>query len=546
VKSLGILERLGDLPNPIVVKELRQAVRSKFIVGVLLFFLLVQVSYLGISLVVWSNEGRLDAADFEAGRLAFGVIQGIMLATCMLFIPAYTGVRLAAERSDVNVDLLFITTLRPRAIISGKLLAALVLTVLIFSSCAPFMTFTYLLRGIDVPSILWVLGIDFAGVALAVQLAIFLAVASPNRVFKVILGLLGLIGLVFAVWGVMAGSLALLEVGAATMLDSPNFWPIAEVIAATALTLFGLLFTWSVGLVTPRSANRAWGGRLFVVAVWLGTGVVFGAANVQVPEAHGGPLFGWLYFMTGLFSLGLMIEVNEPEQWGPRVARTIPRRWWLRGPAFLFYSGAAGGIMFAVLMICLTGLVALVWREVAPSLAGRWKGGRWEFPVHLKAIALIGIYTYCYALTAVLVRRVSPFKIPAAYTWIVLLILLALGSTVPYLTSFLLFGREWRYETHFYWLLSTPFAAVADVIGWRAEHFAVFLTFASAWAGLVTLLSLPWYGRQLRGFRPYAGRGAAPGTGELPLTVTAAQAATTKTVEKPAVEAGSGSGEPKN
>src|SRR5205823_4778714 len=81
------------------------------------------------------------------------ILQGILLFTCLLFIPAYTGIRLAAERSDINVDLLFISTLRPRAIVRGKFVAALVLAVLIFSACTPFMTFSYLLRGLDVPSV---------------------------------------------------------------------------------------------------------------------------------------------------------------------------------------------------------------------------------------------------------------------------------------------------------------------------------------------------------------------------------------------------------
>jgi hypothetical protein len=534
VRSLGVLDRLGDRLNPIVVKELRQAVRSKFVVGLLLFFLLVQVSYLGISLAVWASERRLDAPDFQAGRLAFGVIQGILLGTCFLFIPAYTGARLAAERSDTNVDLLFITTLSPRAIIAGKVLAALVLTVLIFSACAPFMTFTYLLRGIDVPSILLVLAIDFGAVVLAVQLDVFLAVASPNRVFKVILGLLSVAGLGFAFIGLMIGTLDVLNVGGGPLLESPAFWPRAGVIASGALAVFGLLFAWSVALVSPPSANRAWGVRLCLVAVWLGTGVFFGIAHQTDPQERNGAIAVWAVLMAGLFGLGMVIAVNEREHWGPRVARTIPRRRWLRGPAFLFYSGAAGGVVFSALMIGLTGLVIWVWGQVAPPQAPR-KGGPPDFPAVLKMITLIGLYSYAYALTAVLLRKVWPLKVPAAYTWVLCLFLLALGCTVPPLTSFLLLGREWRYETHFAWLLSNPFAAVANAADQRYDHLSsVFLTFAGVWAGVVTLLSLPWYGRQLRGFRPYTSRSAALARGELPLPVTAAQGATTKTVEKPA------------
>ena len=69
----------------------------------------------------------------------------ILLAICLLFVPAYTSIRLAFER-DTNVDLLFVTTIKPSAIVWGKMFAALTITVLIFSACMPFMVFTYWLR----------------------------------------------------------------------------------------------------------------------------------------------------------------------------------------------------------------------------------------------------------------------------------------------------------------------------------------------------------------------------------------------------------------
>ena len=40
----AILQRTDDLLNPIVVKELRQAVQGRFVVGVLILFLLISVA----------------------------------------------------------------------------------------------------------------------------------------------------------------------------------------------------------------------------------------------------------------------------------------------------------------------------------------------------------------------------------------------------------------------------------------------------------------------------------------------------------------------
>src|SRR5215472_11933563 len=188
MNSAGFMARLDDLFNPIVVKELRQAVKNRAVLAALLLFLLLQLGILLFSLFLGERRA-VNFVNLYAGREIFEVLQGILLGTCMLLIPTYAGVRLAAEHSDSNVDLLFISTLRPRGIIAGKLQASVVLILLIFSACAPFMTFTYLLRGIDIPSILLVLAVDFLAVMLGTQLAIFLGAVSVNWGLKVLLGL---------------------------------------------------------------------------------------------------------------------------------------------------------------------------------------------------------------------------------------------------------------------------------------------------------------------------------------------------------------------
>ena len=141
MKSIGdSLEKMNDRLNPIVVKELRQAVQGKFLIVVVICFLCIQLLTMGIFLI--TDESISES--FDAGLKIFRVLLWNLLATCVLFVPAYTGFRLISERADANVDLLFITTLRPRSIIWGKFLAAIILTVLLYSACMPFMTFTYL------------------------------------------------------------------------------------------------------------------------------------------------------------------------------------------------------------------------------------------------------------------------------------------------------------------------------------------------------------------------------------------------------------------
>src|SRR4051812_49514932 len=112
--------------NPIVVKELRQAVRSRVVVAVLMLFLLLQIALFGMYVFQMETAHSREEEVFSAGRQVFRILQGILLGTCLL-VPIYAGLRLGAERSDTNVDLLFISTLRPRAIVAGKPLSSLLL-----------------------------------------------------------------------------------------------------------------------------------------------------------------------------------------------------------------------------------------------------------------------------------------------------------------------------------------------------------------------------------------------------------------------------------
>src|SRR5260370_26735839 len=305
MESQGSMEKIEDALNPIVVKELRQGVQSRFVVAVLLLFLLLQVVFMGIFLVVWSIGGQLESTAFQAGRTVFAVLQGILLATCMIFIPAYTGMRLAAERSDVHVDLFFITTLRRRAIIAGKFVAAILLAILIFSACMPFMAFTYFLRGIDLPSIFFVIGIDFLVVTVTVMLAIFLAVVPANRVLKALLGLIGLVAGVIIFNGALMGTIEVIETGLAGVLGNRQFRTSCLTVVIGTVGSIGLMFTWSVGLLSPPSANRTFPMRLWVMLFWLIAGAAMTYFSVQLGDEW--PLAIWIFSMCPLLSLCLLV-----------------------------------------------------------------------------------------------------------------------------------------------------------------------------------------------------------------------------------------------
>ena len=154
-RLISLFAAAGDQVNPIVVKEFRQAVQSRLVIAVLILSLLINLVVVG-GYVMFSPDAD---TSMQGGQTVFMALLTILHLTCLIFVPLYAGVRLSLERGDANIDLLFVTTITPGAIIRGKYLAAMALTLLIYCACLPFLTLTYLLRGIDLPTIFFLDGL---------------------------------------------------------------------------------------------------------------------------------------------------------------------------------------------------------------------------------------------------------------------------------------------------------------------------------------------------------------------------------------------------
>ena len=86
----------------------------------------------------------------------------VVLAVPLLLIVPFVAFRsLAAEREDGTYELLSITTLSSRQIVTGKLGSAILQMLVYYSALSPCIAFTYLLRGIDILTIVLLLGYTF-------------------------------------------------------------------------------------------------------------------------------------------------------------------------------------------------------------------------------------------------------------------------------------------------------------------------------------------------------------------------------------------------
>jgi hypothetical protein len=475
---------LSDRVNPIVVKELRQAVQSRFVIAALLTLLAIQLVAIGIYLLA-SGDTLLS---FDAGRQVFLMLFAILQGVSMLFVPLYTAVRLAAERSDTNVDLLFITTIKPRGIIAGKMLAAVVLTVLIFSTCMPFMAFTYFLRGIDLPSIFFSLAFGFIVVIACAQAAVFVACLPVSRALKLIFGLIELIVFAVAYFAAMAAVSGLVVGGIHIGIRAADFWRGVIVMLIVAGLLIGLFFVLSVALIMPLASNRALPVRLFITIAWLAIGAT--SLIYSAVEKDHGPVIAWQVMFNLVFAVALFVAVSERDRLGRRMLRAVPRSSLKRALSFFFFSGAASGLAWASVMVGLTLVVARLWAKARPAYANaddlidsvKWLGG-------------MCLSFFCYALSGALLRRHLLSRIGAEMTWIVSAILLALGSIVPLMIGYLVFfNDQWWSEDFAAWFVGNPFA-------WGNKgHRVLYVSVAGVWAVLVAALSLHWFIGRVKSF----------------------------------------------
>ncbi len=483
------VSELSDWVNPVAVKEFRQAVQSRWVVAVLVLFLLVNLTIVGGFLLL-SEAGSPAAPE---GGVVFGFLLSVLAITCLGFVPAYTGIRLSLERSRADVDLCFLTALTPGAVVRGKYLAATALTLLLFSVSAPFMVLTYLLRGIDLPTIFLVLAACFVLCATANAVGLGAGAVSGGWLVRA----LAVAGVIYFLFRAGSGLLGVMLVPFAYVVGLPVGRPPYQMYGADlstwgmfllgrALTI-GLMYVLAVALLSPPASNRMMLPRLYVAGAWAVTGCM---AFLQSP-LHGivQPIDIWVVRTVWILCALAVVAVGERDTWGPRVRRTIPHRPLARPLAFLAYTGSAGGLLYCTLLFAVTMAITTRW--------GTRTGGFHGAAPELFLNSLIGFgFVLCYCLTVAGLRvRFFP-NVPTRYLSGFALLVGAATTVVPCLAVFFLNGNWWLGEP---WaLLASPVVIVAGSEPVRGLALVMLL----GWFALSALGAAPWFLGQWRRFTP--------------------------------------------
>lgn len=336
-----------DRINPILVKEVRQAVRSRFFWG----------TY-GLALIVACCAGGflLAAIDDpnELGKVFFGVTF-FCLAACVLGLVPFQAFLAAGGNWDTErTQVLLLTALRPRQVVLGRLLASMVQIGLMFLALLPFLGLSFLLPGVDIAAF----GISVVTVLLFGTFLSCLTIAaswlSANRLVRVLLmtviggGLLWMVGVSVA----LASEL----VSRPDTITNDEFWWVWAALVFHGAAVGAFAFAAACARIAHPEGNRTRPLRILTVLVTASAiGGLYALDRAGHGEREAVVILGAYLFMVLVVPFTGFL--TEPERMGRRAWIDVPKRFATlssivqpgSGNAFVLLNVLIGGVLLLLL-----------------------------------------------------------------------------------------------------------------------------------------------------------------------------------------------------
>lgn len=447
---MSVLQKVAALEhrlNPVLVKEVRQALRSKRFRGGFGFTVLAGLVVAIVIVLGNTRGGNIEPFGGEFFLGVFGCLSGAVLA----FVPLIAFNSMGAEFDENTYDMLVISRLRPRQIILGKLLAAGVLALVYFSAFGFFVVFAFLFGGIDPAVVFFSLPVLAVLSLTASSLALCLSSLSQKRVVRVSLTI-GLAAM--CVWAIM-GTIMLVAMLTEEGLDftDPDFKAVVSMAAVAALAVNGMsLAIGSTRLAHPEE-NRSTVLRVatfVVVLLLLGWGVwMWNVLGISPP------FLAAAMMACAVAGMGATFFASERETLGRRVTSTLPRAAGLRLFALPWLPGGGRGFLWLVLTQGLILVAVLVATRDRPSFFGLASNAS-PFEMVATVACYVMIYTSFFpALLPAWTERPRRILLNRAFVFTSF----AFGMVAPNIAGFLLGNGDWQRGNH----LGNPFWVINEV-----------------------------------------------------------------------------------
>ncbi len=436
----SLLDRLSDRVNPILIKESRQAMKSRQFV--ITFSLLLVCawgwSFLGVALL---SPGIYYAPGGREMLIGYYYV----LAFPLLVIVPFGAFRsLASEREDGTYELLSISTLAPGQIVGGKLGSAALQMVVYLSALSPCVAFTYLLRGVDMLLMVIVLVLVFLVSLFLSIVGLMLATLTRARHWHVVMSVAMIVGLVMAFICFSLGTVGIIG-EEAIPVDQPMFWTIMAALMTGYLSIFSLVFLAASAQISFASDNRSTRLRIAMLVQYLL--LVGWMSGFWFYYGEEGVLFAFIilsalhWYVMGAFMTG------ESRYLSPRVKRHLPKSflgrvfltWFFPGPATGYFFAVASMFSAAVLVVLVS--IQPVLASLAPSTVPSIVSNNdvWNLlSLTLVLFCYLVIYLGLGRLVVAVASRWTPTSV--VFSFLVNIILVALGALVPLVIQFSLIG----------------------------------------------------------------------------------------------------------
>lgn len=351
----------SDMLNPMLVRDLRQGLRSSRFTIV---FLLLQVC-----MAFFVTMGLLSGQGSEVAQMLTHSLMVAFILFYLLGLPMAATFAFWSEFSENRIDLLKLTQMSARSLVWGKWISLYVQGLLVFFSMLPYLILTYFFGDVDLGKELLELVAMLSVCAMLTAAGVVIS-CFRSYVFQ-ILAILGLLWVTYDAFNTFSlfqeARFSTSGVNAGAIVELNYLWKNPGISASLFVTIglpaLWLLLEYGAARLAPSSENHDTPQRLVLLGL-----IAFSGLAMVADIAYAGTFVDdftdlYLRFASCLGLLVLMFAAgSEPSQY-PGTYRPFVRFGFvgkLVGRAFL-YPGWPSATAFVMLVTAFYSMLAAAW-----------------------------------------------------------------------------------------------------------------------------------------------------------------------------------------